>query len=67
MSSYTELREAGYGHALADALSELGYTLERAALLPQHDLVDAYLRYNGIIGYTTTILDVVAIAERKGA
>ena len=43
-------------------IEEAEYNEERVKRMSKYQLVDAYLKYNGIIGYTRDILEVVECA-----
>jgi hypothetical protein len=55
---YSELTAAGYIPAVAEALSENGIGLKMALLMSRSEILDMYLSWNGIHGYTQTILEV---------
>jgi hypothetical protein len=61
------LKAAGWNHNLAEALAENGYVPETAALLSQKEVLNCYLEWNGIIGYTNSILDALHNAKDMGA
>jgi hypothetical protein len=56
---YNELIEAGYIPPVAEALSENGIGHKMALLMTRREILDVYLTWNGILGYTDVILDVV--------
>lgn len=60
-----KLMEDGYSFPVAEALSENGVTVEQAATLSKCEVLDYYLTWNGIHGYTETILAVIANAEEN--
>lgn len=53
----------GYDHNVAEALAERGVTVAMAALLSKREVLEHYLEWNGIIGYTDSILRVLENAE----
>lgn len=55
----------GYSYALANALAEQGQTVESVKLLSKREVLDDFLKWEGIIGYTDTILSVLEDAERN--
>jgi len=63
---YDELVEAGYIVPLAEALSEFGYTVDSAERLSTEELLECYLQWNGILGFTKTILQVVQNPRKQG-
>ena len=56
---YDELIAAGYIPAVAEALSENGIGHKMALLMSRSEILDTYLTWNGIHGYTQIILNVV--------
>jgi hypothetical protein len=56
---YNELIAAGFISPVAEALSENGIGHKMALLMSRRDILDVYLRWNGIMGYTDVILAVV--------
>lgn len=46
-------------------VEECGYTPSRVANMTSFDKVDAWLKYQGIVGYTYDILRVISIAYNK--
>lgn len=57
------LRDAGYDEDVAEALAENGVTPEAALHLSKQEVLDYYLTWNGIHGYTTRILSVLENCE----
>ena len=43
-------------------IDECEYTPSRVEDMNERDMVDCYLRYNGIVGYTDEILEVIEAA-----
>lgn len=61
-----EWQALGYPHFLAEAFEDLALTRTEVATFPPTSLLDAALKWHGIIGYTETILDAIeAIACRE--
>lgn len=56
---YDELIAAGYLSEVAEALSEKGIGYRMALLMNRSEILDVYLTWNGIHGYTQTILKIV--------
>jgi hypothetical protein len=56
---YNELIAAGYIPPVAEALSENGIGHKMALLMTRREILDVYLTWNGILGYTDVILDIV--------
>lgn len=49
----------GFNNWVADALAEREVSLERAMTMSTNELLEEVLEWNGIIGYTSSILDAV--------
>lgn len=56
----------GYSYAVAEALAERGVTVEKALHLSHYEVLDHYLAWNGIHGYTQGILDAIADITHNG-
>lgn len=72
MTAYELFRKAGFNDGLAEALEGRDVSLERALCMSASELLDEYLLWNGIIGYTGSILAALdsarsAEAARRGA
>ena len=60
------LEAAGYTTPLAEALAERGVTVDEAKSLSRRDMMEHYLEWNGICGYTGEILCVLDnLTQRK--
>lgn len=46
-------------------IEECGYSEEDVKNMDAWDKIDAWLSYNGIIGYTTDIIELVRAANQK--
>ena len=53
------LRAAGWNAGMATALAENDHTPESAALLSEHEALDLFLTWEGIIGFTGHIIAAV--------
>lgn len=53
------LTRMGFHSDVAEALHERGITADEAKLLSRRELMDHYLKWNGIIGFTDNIVDAV--------
>lgn len=53
------LEAAGYPAPLAEALAENGHNPDSASLLSIREVLDLYLQWQGIIGFTESILRAV--------
>jgi hypothetical protein len=56
---YDELIAAGFISPVAEVLSKSGIGYRMALLMSRRDILDVYLRWNGIKGHTDVILDIV--------
>jgi hypothetical protein len=59
------LIDDGYDPDVAEALAENHVTVEQAASLSKYEVMDHYLNWNGIIGFTQSILDALNDCERN--
>lgn len=59
------LVDAGYTAPVANAMGNRGVTPEAAAMLSKQEVLEHYLEWEGIIGYTDSILRVLEDAERN--
>lgn len=57
------LCDSGYNPDVAEALAENGITPETAEHLSKREVLEHYLNWNGIIGFTESILLVLQNAE----
>ena len=57
------LMDDGYSEEVAEALAERGVTVAEAQHLSKREVLDYYLAWNGIAGFTDSILDVLDNAE----
>jgi hypothetical protein len=62
---YEALKADGYSAEVAEALAENDITVEQAASLSKQEVLNYYLTWNGIHGYTDAILRVIDCAERN--
>ena len=62
---YTALQADGYVPATAEALANHGVTVEKAKLLSKSEILEHYLEWNGLIGWTNQILNVLENAEEN--
>lgn len=46
-------------------IEEAEYSQARVDAMDAWDMIDAYLRYEGLIGWTSTIIDVIEAATGK--
>lgn len=58
-----ELVADGYSLPVAEALANRGVTVAEAQELSKCEVLDHYLTWNGIIGYASSILEVIEDAE----
>lgn len=65
----TELKAAlmadGYADEIAEALAENDISVEHARLLSKEEVMDKFLTYNGIIGFTGMILRAINNCEEN--
>jgi len=54
-----DLVKAGYNEFVAEGLAERGHTVETAELLSVREALDEVLEWNGIIGFTSSIVDAI--------
>lgn len=57
--NYTALVMMGFTPDIAEALDERGVTVAKAKLLSRRELMEHYLEWNGIMGFTDSIVDAV--------
>jgi hypothetical protein len=57
--NYTALVTMGFSANVADALDERGVTAEDARHLSAQELLEHFFEWEGIIGFTRTIIDAV--------
>lgn len=62
-----ELVAAGWNRGMAEALHENDHTVESAKYLSVEEAMDLYLTWNGIIWYTSSIIDAVDNCRNMGA
>jgi hypothetical protein len=58
-----ELEGAGYSPPVAEALAANNVNAVHAAILSKREVLEYWLEWNGIIGYTDQILNTIANAE----
>lgn len=60
----TAFTAAGYSPDLAEAFEGRRLTVERVKRMSRAELLDEYLRWEGIIGYTYSILTALQAIDR---
>ena len=61
-----ELIAAGWSRNVAEALAENGHGVSTASSLSAREAFTLYLHWNGIIGYTESIIDALDNCRRDG-
>lgn len=61
------LEDAGWNSDLVEALAANGHDAESAKKLSSHEAFGLYLHFNGIIGYTSDIIDALDNCRNMGA
>ena len=63
-----DFKAAGWNHAMAEALEGQERTLAEVESMTEEEVFDAFLEWNGIIGYTGMIIEAVSNCNMmKGA
>ena len=67
MADIEEFKKLGFDHNIAEALAERGVGVGEVKILSAREVLEHFLEWNGIIGWTETIVEAILnIKKAKG-